>query len=243
MNIIKVDTCRSTNGLLKEWATQQSLEEGSILVCKEQTAGRGQAGASWESESGKNLTFSLIFYPEFLAIKNHFLLSKSIALGVKTVLDDYTGNISIKWPNDIYYKDKKIAGILIENNIMGEVIVQSVAGIGVNINQEIFRSDAPNPVSLKQITGKETDLAMLLEQIAGSILSFYKMLQEIETELITLLYHQALYRKEGFFPYKDANGIFYARIESVENDGFIHLINKEGEKRRYAFKEVSFTRE
>jgi BirA family biotin operon repressor/biotin-[acetyl-CoA-carboxylase] ligase len=240
MNIIKIDTCRSTNELLKEWATQQNLEEGSILVCKEQTAGRGQAGAHWESEPGKNLTFSLIFYPEFLAIKNHFLLSESIALGVKTVLDDYTGNVSIKWPNDIYYKDKKIAGILIENDIMGEVIVRSVAGIGININQEIFRSDAPNPVSLKQITGKETNSDILLEQIAASILSFYNLLQEGETELIILSYHQALYRKEGFFPYMDANGIFYARIESVENNGFIHLINKEGGKRRYAFKEISF---
>jgi BirA family biotin operon repressor/biotin-[acetyl-CoA-carboxylase] ligase len=221
-------------------AIQQALEEGTVLVCEEQTAGRGQMGNRWEAEPNKNLTFSLIFYPEFLAIKNHFLLSKSIALGVRAALNASAGNISIKWPNDIYYKDKKIAGILIENEITGNIITQSIAGIGVNINQEIFRSDAPNPVSLKQITGQEIDRNVLLEQIISSILFFYRQLQDGKTEQINLPYHNALYRKEGFFPYKDKGGSFLARIESVTNDGFIHLIDSNGEKRSYTFKEVAF---
>jgi BirA family biotin operon repressor/biotin-[acetyl-CoA-carboxylase] ligase len=240
MKIIKIDTCHSTNERLKELVTQQVLEEGAVLASREQTAGRGQRGKQWEAEPGKNLTFSLIFYPEFLAIKNHFLLSECIALGIKTVLDTYSRDISIKWPNDIYYKDNKIAGILIENEIARRVITQSIVGIGVNINQEIFRSDALNPISLKQITGQETNLSILLEQITASVLSFYKQLQEGNAEQISLLYHNALFRKEGFFAYRDKSGTFLARIESVTNDGVIHLAGINGEKRAYAFKEVSY---
>jgi BirA family biotin operon repressor/biotin-[acetyl-CoA-carboxylase] ligase len=240
MNIIKFETCLSTNLQLKELANQQIVEEGTVLLCEEQTAGRGQRGNRWEAEPNKNLTFSLIFYPEFLAVKNYFLLSKSIALGVKAALNLHTENISIKWPNDIYYKDKKIAGILIENEITGNIITQSIVGIGINVNQEIFRSDAPNPVSLKQITGREIDPNVLLEEIIASVLLFYKQLQSGNTEQINLSYHQALHRKEGFFPYKDKEGSFRARIESVTNDGFIHLTGNEGEKRAYAFKEVAF---
>jgi BirA family biotin operon repressor/biotin-[acetyl-CoA-carboxylase] ligase len=239
-NIIKIETCLSTNRQLKEWANQQALEEGTVLASEEQTAGRGQRGNHWEAEPEKNLTFSMLFYPVFLSVKNHFLLSKCIALGVKTALDRYTGNISIKWPNDIYHEDKKIAGILIENEIAGSMITQSIVGIGVNINQEIFRSDAPNPVSLKQITGQEMNRDALLEQIIYSILAFYGELSRGEAAPINSLYHHALYRKDGFFLYKDKEGIFSARIESVADDGFICLTGAKGEKRTYAFKEIAF---
>jgi BirA family biotin operon repressor/biotin-[acetyl-CoA-carboxylase] ligase len=239
MNIIKTKTCVSTNLQLKELANQQVLEEGTVLVCGEQTAGRGQKGNCWEAEPDKNLTFSLIFYPEFLAINDYFLLSKCVAMGVKTALDTRAGNISVKWPNDIYYRDKKIAGILIENEIAGNVITRSIVGIGVNINQEIFLSDAPNPVSLKQITGKETDVNVFLEEIIASVEFFYKQLQRGKTEQLNLLYQNALYGKEEFFLYKDKEGIFPARIESVANNGFIYLIDRNGEKRSYTFKEVA----
>jgi BirA family biotin operon repressor/biotin-[acetyl-CoA-carboxylase] ligase len=155
-------------------------------------------------------------------------------------LDTYTRDISIKWPNDIYYKDKKIAGILIENNITGKILSRAVAGIGINVNQAVFHSDAPNPVSLKQITGMETDLNELLEQISCAVLSRYQQLKDGETNRITEDYHRALYRKAGFYPYKAGETSFLAKIESVANDGFLHLITEEGERRCYAFKEVRF---
>jgi BirA family biotin operon repressor/biotin-[acetyl-CoA-carboxylase] ligase len=239
MNIIKIDTCLSTNSFLKELSSGQRLENGTILVAKDQTAGRGQTGTQWEAESGKNLTFSVLLYPHFLPLKDNFLLSEMIALSLKDVLDTYTENISIKWPNDIYYQNKKIAGILIENEITGTTLFRSIIGIGININQETFRSDAPNPISLKQITGKNTCLDDLLEQLSAAIGKHYERLQKGETESIVRDYHEALYRKEGFYPYKDREEVFFARIESVANDGILHLISEKGEKRCYTFKAVT----
>jgi BirA family biotin operon repressor/biotin-[acetyl-CoA-carboxylase] ligase len=239
MNIIKIDSCLSTNSFLKNLSERQELEEGTMLIAGEQTAGRGQAGNQWESEAGKNLTFSLIFYPVFLPVRNNFLLSEAIALGVKDVLDSYVSDIFIKWSNDIYYRDKKIAGILIENAITGKILSQSIAGIGINLNQEQFLSGAPNPISLKQITGQEANLDSLSEQLSVSIFNRYKQLRQGETEAIAGDYYSALYRKDGFYPYKDRKGLFRAKIESVGEDGFLRLIDEQGEKRSYAFKEVS----
>jgi BirA family biotin operon repressor/biotin-[acetyl-CoA-carboxylase] ligase len=238
MNIIKIDTCLSTSSFLKELAAKQDLEEETILVAKEQTAGRGQVGTQWESEAGKNLTFSMLFYPRFLPVKNSFLLSEMIALGVKEVLDTYCSPVSIKWPNDIYFRDQKLAGILIENEITGQILSQSVTGTGININQEIFRSGAPNPVSLKQITGKDTDLDDLLEKLSKTIGKRYEQLRTGESESIIRDYHASLYRKDGFYPYRDKDHTFLARIESVGNDGLLHLRSDKGEKRSYAFKAV-----
>jgi BirA family biotin operon repressor/biotin-[acetyl-CoA-carboxylase] ligase len=240
MRIITIDSCLSTNSYLKELNEKQTLEEGSIVVAGEQTAGRGQAGNQWESEAGKNLTFSLVLYPCFLPLKDHFLLSEIIALGIKSVLDRYTNGITIKWPNDLYYQDKKIAGILIENDITGSVISRSIAGIGININQQTFLSDAPNPISLMQITGKETNLDDFLGQLSDSILGGYEQLKSGQIDRIVQAYHQSLYRKEGFYSYKDSESSFIAQIESVGNDGLLSLITQQGEKRRYAFKEVAF---
>jgi BirA family biotin operon repressor/biotin-[acetyl-CoA-carboxylase] ligase len=197
-------------------------------------------GTYWEAEAGKNLTFSLLLYPRFLPVRDHFLLSKMIALAVKDVLDTYSPGISIKWPNDIYSKDKKLAGILIENEIMGQVLSQSVIGTGMNVNQEIFRSTAPNPISLKQITGQDTALDDLLEKLSSSVENRYEQLRAGETASIARDYHASLYRNDGFYPYKDRNGVFRARIESVGNDGLLHLLCNDGERRDYAFKEVSF---
>jgi BirA family biotin operon repressor/biotin-[acetyl-CoA-carboxylase] ligase len=240
MNIIKIDTCLSTNSLLKELATTQVLQEATILVTKEQTAGRGQRGTYWEAEAGKNLTFSILFYPRFLPLKDHFLLSKAVALAIKEVLDTFGPSIFIKWPNDIYFMNRKLAGILIENEITGQTLSQSIAGTGININQEIFHSTAPNPISLKQITGNDTHLDELLEKLSASLENHYEHLRKGETETIARKYHEALYRKNEFYPYEDKDGIFLARIEAVGNDGLLHLISDKGEKRRYAFKEISF---
>jgi len=146
MNIITVESVASTNSYLKELAHSRTLDEGTVIVTRNQTAGKGQQGNAWESEAGKNITCSILLYPSFLPVQHFFLLSEVISLGVKETLDAYTDGITIKWPNDIYYCERKIAGILIENEITGSNISMSVAGIGVNVNQEQFLSDAPNPV-------------------------------------------------------------------------------------------------
>ena len=240
MNIIHIETVTSTNSYLKELAHKQMLEEGTIIVAGNQTEGRGQKGNSWESEAGKNINCSIILYPSFLPIHRCFILSEVISLGVKETLDTYIEDITIKWPNDVNYKEKKIAGILIENELIGEKLSISVAGIGININQEQFLSDAHNPVSLKQITGREWDLDALLKELIQNILYRYEQLKGGEIETITKMYHSALYRKTGFHRYEDEKGIFNAQIDRVSDDGFLHFTTDEDEERSYTFKNVRF---
>jgi BirA family biotin operon repressor/biotin-[acetyl-CoA-carboxylase] ligase len=240
MNIITVESVASTNSYLKELIRKQTLEEGTVIVTGNQTAGRGQRGNSWESEAGKNITCSILLYPSFLPVRQHFLLSEVISLGVKDTLDAFSGDNTIKWPNDIYYKEKKIAGILIENEITGKNFNLTVAGIGLNINQEHFLSDAPNPVSLKQITGMDYDTEVILKELVGNVLYRYEQLRTGDTEILIRMYHDALYRKTGFYRYEDSGGTFNARINGVSDDGFFHLITDRNEECRYGFKDVRF---
>ena len=151
--------------------------------------------------------------------------------------------LQIKWPNDIYWKDKKIAGILIENDLTGSQISQSIIGIGININQEEFHSSAPNPVSLRQITKKETDRMEVLNSVLEHIIDLYSRIENRETDIITKIqeyYLKAQYRKEGYHPYCDAKGEFTAKLIRVEPDGHLILKDKNGSLRKYAFKEVKY---
>jgi len=240
VNIIRVESVASTNSFLKDLSCNRILEEGTVIVTRKQTEGKGQQGNSWESEAGKNITCSILLYPSFLPIRQFFLLSEVTGLGVKETLDKYTGDITIKWPNDLYYSDRKIAGILIENEWIGSKITGSVAGIGININQERFLSDAPHPVSLKQITGKDHDTETLLEELIRNILFRYEQLKAGNTETLIRMYHESLYRKTGFHRYEDNTGTFNARIDRVSDDGLLHLVTDRQDKRSYSFKNVRF---
>ncbi|MDR1610423.1 MAG: biotin--[acetyl-CoA-carboxylase] ligase [Candidatus Symbiothrix sp.] len=239
-NIIKVKETDSTNQLLKKQSEEQALDEGVTLVSGFQTAGKGQRGNRWESEAGKNITCSIILYPEFLPLKQQFLLSEAVALGIKDAVEQYLRPVEIKWPNDIYYQNKKLAGILIENELTGQTIDKSIIGIGLNVNQDRFSSVAPNAVSMKQILGKEIDLDVLLEKTVNAILFRYNTLKDGNSASIVSAYHDSLYRKSGFHLFSDKNGLFSAKTEQVTGDGFLHLTTDEGEKRCYTFKEVSY---
>ena len=170
--ILKEETVTSTNDRLAELCQEKEIKEFTTLMAEYQTAGKGQRGNSWESEYGKNLTFSTVFYPQTIAPASQFILSMAVASAICTALAHYVHAdcLQIKWPNDIYWKDKKIAGILIENDLTGSQISQSIIGIGININQEEFHSSAPNPVSLRQITKKETDRMEVLNSILEHII-------------------------------------------------------------------------
>ena len=188
----------------------------------------------------KNLLFSFVIFPVFLEARQQFLISQIVSLAIKEELDTYTTDISIKWPNDIYWKDKKICGMLIENDLMGRNISQSIAGVGININQEVFHSSAPNPVSLFQITGKQYDIFNILEHIMLRIQIYYDLLQKNNTALITAQYERSLFRKEGMYRYKDVNGEFMANIVCVEPEGRLILEDETQTKRGYMFKEVEY---
>ena len=238
--IIHLQEIDSTNNYLHALAHPERLGEGSVVWAEFQTAGRGQIGNSWESAEGENLTFSVVLYPTFLPANRQFLISQITALSVKQTLDRYVDDITVKWPNDIYWKDKKICGMLIENDLMGRNISQSISGIGINVNQEVFHSTAPNPVSLRQITGKQYDIFEILKNIMLRIQSGYELLRNGDTELIAHRYEKALFRKEGMHRYKDADGEFFARIICVEPEGKLILEDDAQRKRGYMFKEVEY---
>ena len=227
----------STNVLLWEMIREKSLPEGFVVQTDFQTAGKGQIGNSWESEAGRNLLFSMVLYPQRVTVDNQFLLSQLVSLGIKEALDEYTDGITVKWPNDIYWNDKKLVGILIENSLQGTKIKSSVIGIGLNVNQKVFVSNAPNPVSLLRITGKRQNRKLLLTKIRQNIQKLYT---ELSVTKIRAEYAEALYRKDGFYAYRANDETFQAKIISVHPDGQLELETEAGERKEFYFKEVSF---
>ena len=228
VSILKEKETDSTNNRLAQLCDREDIKEFTTLLADKQTAGKGQRGNSWQSATGMNLTFSTVLYPITLKAREQFILSMLIALSIYDTLSDYAEGFSIKWPNDIYWKDKKICGILIENELEGAYLVRCIAGIGVNINQEHFISSAPNPVSLKQILGRETDKSEVLESILKRLLSYYIPLMTQEPnikESIHSDYLNAQYRHKGMYLYRDENGEFKASRETIEPDG--HLLLKD----------------
>ena len=230
----------STNTYLAALCQKEACAELTTVYSSFQSAGRGQRGNSWESEAGKNLLFSFVVYPEFLEAHRQFYLSQVTALALHDVLSSYTEGISIKWPNDIYWKDKKICGMLIENDLSGHNLYCSIIGIGINLNQTVFRGDAPNPVSLFQIIGKEVDREEVLHRFLSIFYRYYLSLLQEEHEDIRARYQSALYRREGYHGYKDESGEFEACIHDIESTGHLLLALRDGSIRRYAFKEVSY---
>ena len=222
-----IKTTNSTNTLLKQLAAEGNPPE--FIYAGYQTAGRGQTGNSWESEADKNLLCSILLPPN----KNLYFLNIAVGVALLQVIgEDFT----IKWPNDIYWQNKKVAGILVENAIIGNEIRYSIAGIGLNVNQTTFVSDAPNPISLKQIRGQEYDIERLMNQLLEQV---QNVLSEPE-ETIWSYYKTHLYRREGFWPYEDKNGIFEAAIQDVLPTGEIVLRDTNGQIRQYEFKQIKY---
>lgn len=238
-HIIKLDETASTNTYLNELDNNTEQPEGCVVTTHTQSAGRGQRGNSWEASPGKNLTFSYLLRPQGIIPQEQFILSQIASLAVVDVLSRYIDNVTIKWPNDIYYNDKKIAGILIEHNLSGMEISRTIVGIGLNINQDTFVSNAPNPVSLSQITGEVYDIEKILSEILDATSLRYAQHSSNKATL-QHNYAEVLYRRNGYHPYRDSNGTFLAAIKEVKPDGHLILCDTEGNERRYAFKEVAF---
>ncbi len=234
------DSLESTNEKLKEITEEKDIPEFSVVMAGHQTAGKGQEGNSWESEKGKNLTVSILLKPDFLSPANQFYISKIVSIALLWILKELSIESKIKWPNDIYVGDKKIAGILIENKIMGNTLSESIVGIGLNVNQQEFLSGAKNPVSIKDILNKDVDINDTLENLLEKLMFLYKGLYEGETDTIDEAYLKNLYRREGIFSFRDINGEFQAEISDIETSGILVLRDTKGNVRRYAFKEVEF---
>ena len=227
----------STNALSWEMNREKSLPEGLVLYTDFQSAGKGQSGNAWESSKGMNLLFSVMLHPVQVPMDELFLISQLVSIAIKKALDEYTLNITVKWPNDIYWNDKKLAGILIENSLQGNKIMSVVIGIGLNVNQKMFLSNAPNPVSLIQITGKRQNRKQLLQQIIQNIMELY---YEMDKGKIRKIYVESLYRKSGFYSYEANNETFQAKTLEVQPDGMLVLETEKGELKSFYFKEVQF---
>ena len=227
--IIHIEETDSTNRWLKAHG------EGTMVVVADyQTAGKGCGTNSWESERGKNLTFSMLIHPTDIPASQQFRITEVVSVALCEVLEQYIGDVSIKWPNDIYVGDKKICGVLIENRLQGNVIVDSIIGIGLNVNQTVFRSDAPNPVSLCQLLGREIDREALLHD-------FLETLETVSSSETTYsAYRNKLFRMGKQAVFSDETGRFEGTIQDVETDGRLLIKDLSGQARRYAFKEVQF---
>lgn len=253
------DQLESTNCYLRQY--HQGMPQYAVVTAAYQTAGRGQRGNGWESEPGRNLLFSMLYYPPAdLLPSRQFQISKAVAVAVaETVdrlLDGYDHpEVCIKWPNDIYVGDRKIAGILIENALQSSTrIAHSIIGMGLNVNQREFRSGAPNPVSAVNITGRETPP----EVVAGWLRQALVATLPLEDAELDLRYRGRLWRSRGFHKYvslvasaapaptavkvgddSGRAGCFEAEIVGVDPDGPITLRTRSGELRVFSFKEVA----
>ncbi len=212
-----------------------------LLTADRQTAGRGQRGTAWEAENAKNLLLAFRFRPDKVPASQQFLLSQAVAVAAREALGKYIKeDLRIKWPNDIYYKDKKLAGMLIEHDICGAEIAATVVGIGFNVNQETFASDAPTPISVRQILGKEIDRAALLRNFLKVFDRYAHLDAENLKRAVGSEYIRRLYRLGGVHPYRDAKGTFRAKISDIGKDGRLLLKDTDGSLRSYTFKEVEF---
>jgi BirA family biotin operon repressor/biotin-[acetyl-CoA-carboxylase] ligase len=223
----------STNRYARELPTPCGL---TLITTDHQTAGRGQRSNSWESERGKNLLFTLTLPPSDIAASEQFVLCEIISVAICEVLSTYTPDIRIKWPNDIYHRDHKLCGILIEHDIEGSRLARSIIGIGLNVNQTTFLSDAPNPISLRQILGHEIDRTELLTAICQA----FTHPTTLDATTLHTRYTALLYRLGMNATYRDALGTFTATLHHVEPDGRLILIDEQGTPRSYLFKEVAY---
>lgn len=236
MKICYKESTGSTNDCVREIG-----EDMSLVYVGRQDKGRGQRGNSWESEPYKNLTFSLMLHPTFLPAEDQFELSMVVSLSVVAMLERYGLNPVIKWPNDIYIGKKKICGILIENDISGSgMLSRSVVGIGVNINQSLFVSDAPNPTSVVLETGKEHDLKEVLDVFCEEFTNLYTPFSKGEITNLEEVYTTLLYRLGEQANYRDASGDFKGTIKGIAEWGTLVIEKESGGEFHYQFKEVAY---
>ena len=214
-NLITIKEVDSTNNFLKDTlSNSKPLPEGTVIMAESQYAGRGQQQNRWHSEPGKNLTFSILLKPVFLHLNNQFDLTRAVSIGVINAIRPLLGDkLKVKWPNDIYYADYKLGGMLIENIIQGSQIKNSIVGIGLNINQESFPPEVANAVSVKQILHRDYELNLLLSDICKNIESAYLNLKAGRLEFVRNAYLDRLYWLNEDRKFKAKGRIFTSSIK------------------------------
>jgi BirA family transcriptional regulator, biotin operon repressor / biotin---[acetyl-CoA-carboxylase] ligase len=230
----------STNSYASRLIHNELPKEGTAILAHYQKAGKGQRGSGWESEPRKNLLVSYILYPEFLNVADHFLFNQCLSVAVVEFLRVMTKlPVFIKWPNDIIADHKKIAGILVENTLRNNRIINSIAGIGINVNQTNFQSYSPEAVSLKMLEGKNFEVLECFEQLNKFIEKWYNLLKFGNHEKIKSAYTGALYMLEKPALFKKGSDQFKGIITGVLNDGHLIVRKENGELSYFLNKEIS----
>jgi BirA family transcriptional regulator, biotin operon repressor / biotin---[acetyl-CoA-carboxylase] ligase len=235
-DLIHLDSIDSTNNYLKNICSASSVKEGTVILADYQNEGKGQGFNKWHSKKGENLLVSILFKP-MLRANQHFALSEFITLGIIDTLSDYGINSKVKWPNDIYVGDQKIAGILVENSLMGEDIFQTIAGIGLNVNEEEFPDYLPNPVSMKMILKKDIDKSLFLDKLIKNMFIRYNSIKESRITKLNIEFNALLYKKDVSSKFISNDVPFKAIIVGVAEMGELLLKDEKGIK-PYLFGEV-----
>lgn len=240
MRIVKLNATNSTNSYLRELYAKEPIEDFTAVIAKTQTEGRGQMGTVWTSETSKNLTFSVFKDMVGVKIDQPFCISIATALAiVKTLQDLSISRLSVKWPNDILSANKKICGVLIENVIKGSELNASIIGIGLNVNQSIFK-DLPKASSLKALSGKVFDLDELTFEILKNLKDYFSILQSGDYDALKLEYESYLFRKNKPSTFRDAEGtVFSGFIKGVSESGNLQVLLEDDIKKEYELKEIT----
>lgn len=239
MNIIKLDAIDSTNDFLKDLSRNQIIENFTTVVAKKQTKGKGQMGSTWNSEEGKNLIMSILIKNVLKDINQIFDLNVATALSIIQVLDEYNiPKLSIKWPNDIMSDNKKLCGILIENSFKSDNKIESVVGIGLNVNQKSFQ-DLPRASSMSIVMQKEFDVFLILERIIFQIKRNYSVMLSNQSDKLWDDYHKYLFKMNVPMPFEDSNkNQFMGIIQSVTNEGKLQVVFENDTIKTFGIKEI-----
>ncbi len=243
IKILHFDEINSTNVFLYDKISENNDISDMVVVAAHQTAGRGMDKNRWESEAGKNLLFSIALNVNFLEAENQFKISQAVSVAIVETLSQFVDDkrLFIKWPNDIYFGDKKLAGMLIQNTIEGRMMGVSIIGIGLNVNQIEFSKDIPNPISLKMISSRDFDLDNLLNLLVSSIKTKVESLRDKENQNeINEKYVSRSYRFGIWSDYFYQNQVKSMIIRGFDKYGRLLLHDKEGAEIVCDVKELQF---
>ncbi len=233
--VLTFDQIPSTNDYLKALAKEKTIPEGTVVLTKDQTAGRGQKGNTWSSEKNKNLTFSIYLKPSFLQAAKQFYLSMVTAVAIIEFLQTYTIPAQIKWPNDILVQKKKICGILIENTLKGKSIGESIIGIGLNVKQQNFAGLNATSMTEHNPSVNAIDLKVLLHDILSIFEKYYLKLRQGKGDEIEQLYFSHLFGKDGM-RIKTGDSVYNVKIKHINQNGSIVLAFDNGTEKEFWFK-------
>lgn len=229
-NRINLSEADSTNNYAAQILRHSDIAEGTLIVAQRQTHGRGQRGATWQSEEGLNLTLSIVLKPKKLGLPQQFLLNKMMALSVRQTVAVFLPqhDVKIKWPNDIFVDNFKVAGLLLENTVQGGQIVSTVAGIGLNVNQNVFSVELARARAMANFSNSTFDIEQILNTLCENIEAHYLKCIAGNERIINASFDQFLWGKAAFHDYSDAQQNYRLKVVRCDADGVLHLIDAQG---------------